>query len=211
MSLRTRLLAGLARQLGHPQGMAGRVVGARLDRANARAVRAAVDATHAGAGATVADLGFGGGVGLSLLLERVGPSGTVHGVEISEEMLTRARRRYEDAVSAGRLVLHAGLLQRLPLPDGSIDGLVTTNTVYFVDDVAAVFAEIARVLAPFGRAAVGIADPDVMAKMPFTPYGFRIRPVEELLDAARAAGLELREHDRLGDGPRPFHVLVLGR
>jgi ubiquinone/menaquinone biosynthesis C-methylase UbiE len=211
MSLRARYHAGLARQLGHPQGIAGRVVGARLDRRNARAVRAAVQATHAGAGAVVADLGFGGGGGLSLLLDRVGPPGTVHGVEISEEMLTRARGRYEDAVSAGRLVLHAGSLQRLPLEDGSIDGLVTTNTVYFVDDIDAVFAELARVLAPSGRAAVGVADPDAMAKMPFTTYGFRIRPVEQLLEAARAAGLELREHDRLGGGPRPFHILVFGR
>jgi ubiquinone/menaquinone biosynthesis C-methylase UbiE len=126
-------------------------------------------------------------------------------------MLTRARGRYEDAVSAGRLVLHAGSLQRLPLEDGSIDGLVTTNTVYFVDDIDAVFAELARVLAPSGRAAVGVADPDAMAKMPFTTYGFRIRPVEQLLEAARAAGLELREHDRLGGGPRPFHILVFGR
>jgi SAM-dependent methyltransferase len=211
MSLRARLLAGLARQLGHPQGIAGRIVGARLDHANARIIRAAVEATRAGAGATVADIGFGGGVALSLLLDRVGPSGTVHGVEISEEMLTRARGRYEDAVSAGRLVLHAGSLEKLPLGDGTVDGLVTTNTVYFVDDVAEVFAELARVLAPSGRAAVGIADPEAMARMPFTPYGFRIRPVEELLAAARAAGLELREHDRLGDAPRPFHVLVFGR
>jgi arsenite methyltransferase len=211
MSLRARFLAGLARQLGHPQGIAGRVVGARLDRANARAVRSAVEATRAGAGAVVADLGFGGGIGLSLLLDRVGPTGTVHGVEISGEMLTRARGRHADAVSAGRLVLHAGSLQRLPFQDGAIDGLVTTNTVYFVDDIDAVFAELARVLAPSGRAAVGVADPDVMEKMPFTSYGFRIRPIEQLLEAGRAAGLELREHDRLGDGPRPFHILVFGR
>jgi SAM-dependent methyltransferase len=211
MSLRARFLAGLARQLGHPQGIAGRVVGARLDRGNARAIRAAVEATRAGAGATVADLGFGGGAGLSLLLDRVGPSGTVHGVEISDEMLARARGRHADAVAAGRLVLHAGALQQLPLQDGTVDGLVTTNTVYFVDDVAEVFAELARVLAPSGRAAVGIADPDAMAKMPFTPYGFRIRPVEELQDAARAAGLDLVEHARIGDAQRSFHILVFGR
>ena len=86
MSLRTRFLAGLARQLGHPQGLAGRIVGARLDRANARMVAAAVDATRADPGATVADVGFGGGAGLALLLDRVGPGGIVHGVEISEAM-----------------------------------------------------------------------------------------------------------------------------
>lgn len=211
MSLRTRFLAGLARQLGHPQGLAGRIVGARLDRANARMVAAAVDATRADPGATVADVGFGGGAGLALLLDRVGPGGIVHGVEISEAMRRRARARHREAISAGRLVLHAGSLGRLPLPAASIDGLVTTNTVYFVDSVGEVFGELARVLAPSGRAAVGIGDPEAMAKMPFAEHGFRIRPVDELREAASAAGLELRDHERVGDGARTGHILVFGR
>jgi arsenite methyltransferase len=206
VSVRSRLLAGLARQLGHPQGLFGRVVGARLDKANARLVAAAVEATEAGAGASVADVGFGGGVGLGLLRDRVGPSGTVHGVEISEEMLGRARRRFDDAV-----VLHTGSLEQLPLESGSIDGLVTTNTLYFVDDAARAFAEIARVLAPDGRAVIGVGDPEEMAGMPFTPYGFRLRPVDELLRLARSAGLELRDHRHAGDAKRHAHLLVLGR
>jgi arsenite methyltransferase len=207
---RTRLFAEAARQLGHPQGLAGRLVGAALNRGNARSVKAAVDATEVGAGASVADVGFGGGVGLSLLLDRVGPSGTVHGVEISQEMLARARRRYAAAVSAGRLILHAGSLGQLPLPDASLDGLVTTNTVYFVDDIGEAFTEMARVLAPSGRAVIGIADPEAMAKMPFAPYGFRLREIGDLVDGARTAGLELRGQARVGDGPSAFHVLALG-
>jgi arsenite methyltransferase len=185
-------------------------VGIGLNRRNARTVKAAVDATGAGAGASVVDVGFGGGVGLSLLLDRVGPSGTVHGVEISEEMLAAASRRYAAEVSARRLALHAGSLQQLPLAASSIDGLVTTNTVYFVDDLGEVFAEMARVLTPTGRAAIGVADPQAMARMPFTPYGFRLREISELLDSAREAGLELRSHERIGDGPRPSQILALG-
>jgi ubiquinone/menaquinone biosynthesis C-methylase UbiE len=148
--------------------LAGRFVGIGLNRRNARTVKAAVDATGAGAGASVADVGFGGGVGLSLLLDRVGPSGTVHGVEISEGMLAAARRRYAAEVSARRLVLHGGALRHLPLAATSMDGLVTTNTVYFVDDLGEVFAEMARVLRPTGRAVIGVGDPEAMAQMPFT-------------------------------------------
>lgn len=210
MGLRNRYFAGVARQLGHPRGLAGRFVGIGLNRRNARTVKAAVDATGAGAGASVADVGFGGGVGLSLLLDRVGPSGTVHGVEISEGMLAAARRRYAAEVSARRLVLHGGALQHLPLAATSMDGLVTTNTVYFVDDLGEVFAEMARVLTPTGRAVIGVADPEAMAQMPFTPYGFRLREISELLDSARDAGLELRSHERIGDGPRRSHILVFG-
>src|SRR5690242_19232179 len=116
----------MARQLGHPQGLAGRVVGARLNRRNGARIHAAVDAARAAAGATAADVGFGGGVGLALLAERVGPSGVVHGIEISEEMLDVARRRHVSAIAEGRVVLHAGSMLALPLPDGSIDALVTT-------------------------------------------------------------------------------------
>jgi SAM-dependent methyltransferase len=107
-------------------------------------------------------------------------------------------------------VLHRASLDRLPLPETSLDGLVTTNTVYFLDDLTQVFAEMARVLARSGRAVVGIGDPEAMAKLPFTGYGFRLRAVDDVLASARAAGLELRSHERVGDGARPFHILALG-
>jgi arsenite methyltransferase len=125
----------------------------------------------------------------------------VHGVAIFEEMLAAAHRRYAAEVSARRLVLHAGSLRHLPLAATSMDGLVTMNTVYFVDDLGEVFAEIARVLTPTGRAVIGVGDPEAMAQMPFTPYGFRLREISELLNSARDAGLELRSHERIGDGP----------
>jgi SAM-dependent methyltransferase len=211
VDLRARFFAGMARQLGHPQGLAGRLVGARLNRRNATRVRAAVDASRAAAGATAADVGFGGGLGLALLAERVGPSGVVHGVEISEEMLDVARRRHVAAIAAGSVVLHTGSLLALPLPDASIDALVTTNTVYFVDDVDRALAELARVLAPDGRAAIGIGDPEAMRRMPFTRYGFTIREIDDLVARAATAGLQLRDHDRVGEGQLPFHVLAFGR
>lgn len=211
VELKRRALTQVARQLGHPQGLAGRLVAAGLDRTNAREVQAAVDATHAGAGATVADLGFGGGVGLSLLLDRVGATGTVHGIDISDAMLARARRRHADALSAGRLVLRAGSLTALPLPDASLDAFITTNTVYFVDDLAAAFADMARALAPSGRGVVGLGDARAMASMPFTAYGFRLRDVDDVVETARAAGLAPSGHDRVGDRATPFHVLTFAR
>jgi SAM-dependent methyltransferase len=208
VSLRSRFFAGVARQLGHPQGILGRLVGSALNRGNVRVVHTAVDAARAATGATAADVGFGGGLGLSLLVKRVGPSGTVHGVEISEEMLDAARRRHVSAIAEGRVVLHAGSLLALPFPDASIDALITTNTVYFVEDVGRVFAELARVLAPDGRAAVGIRDPDAMRAMPVAPYGFHVRDVDDLVARAGAAGLALSDHERVGEGRRAFHVLV---
>lgn len=208
MGLREAMTAGLARQLGHPSGLRGRVVGAMLNRGNAAAVRGAVEAVGLRAGESAADIGFGGGFGLSLLLG--GPCREVHGVDISATMLSRALRRYRSDVGAGRLWLRAGSLTSLPLPDNSIDAAITVNTVYFVDDLPKAAAELARVLAPGGRAVIGIGDPTAMAAMPVTRHGFRIRPIAELEDAVAGAGLAVTGHTRVGDGDGAFHLLLIG-
>jgi arsenite methyltransferase len=82
MAVRAALMAGIAKQLGHPAGLGGRLVAAALNRGNRRFVSAAVRALQLDAAAVVADVGFGGGVGLKFLLDSVGQSGRVHGVEV---------------------------------------------------------------------------------------------------------------------------------
>ena len=136
MTGRDRALKALARQLGHPRGLFGRLVAWGLNRGNRDVVAEAVDASGAGAGHIAADLGFGGGVGLGLLLNATSPNGQVHGLDISEEMIAGARRRYRGMVRSGRLVLHRVSGSLLPLPDSSLDALITVNTVYFVAELA---------------------------------------------------------------------------
>jgi hypothetical protein len=77
--MRAGVNATVARQLGHPGGLAGLLVGAMMDRRNGRTIAAAVNALSPQADTVVADIGFGGGVGLELLLDRVGMAGQVHG------------------------------------------------------------------------------------------------------------------------------------
>src|SRR5689334_17488384 len=206
MSVRDRFMAGFARQLGQPEGLRGRIVGRGLDRGNRSVVTAAVKATQLQPGQTAADVGFGGGLGLRLLLDTVGPDGHVHGVELSSTMLDAARRRHRAELSAGRLTLAAGTLESLPLDDACLDGLITVNTLYFVDDTDAVFRELARVLRPSGRAVIGVGDPAAMERMPMTQHGFRLRPPDQLIASLRAAGLAVR-HERVGDDERSFHLL----
>ncbi|MBA3799728.1 MAG: SAM-dependent methyltransferase, partial [Geodermatophilaceae bacterium] len=88
MGVRDRLLAGLARQLGRPSGVRGRLVGGLLNRANRRTVAEAIEGLALPSGAVVADIGFGGAVGLGLLIAEVGAAGQVHGVELSQTMLS---------------------------------------------------------------------------------------------------------------------------
>lgn len=203
MGLRDALLSGLARQLGEPSGRAGRALGLLLNRTNRPLVAAAVDAAEVRAGEVAADIGFGGGVGLALLLERVGATGQVHGVEVSSEMLERAARRFRRAVN---LELHDASMSRLPFGDEAVDRIITVNTVYFVDDLTGAFGEVAGVLRPGGRFVVGIGDPERMDRMPVTAHGFRVRPVDEVIGTLESRGLRLVEHRRLGGPLRP-HLL----
>ncbi len=200
-------MAAIAKQLGHPRGVGGRIVGLALNRGNRGFVRAAVQALHAGNDDMVADVGFGGGVGLKLLLDSVTGSGCVHGVEVSDMMLERAARRYRREVAAGRLELHHGSLTRLPFADGALNGVLTVNTVYFVAELHEACTELARVTADWGRIVVGVADPETMAKLPFTGHGFRLRPIAEVIDALQSAGLTV-QHRRINAADGAPHLLI---
>lgn len=209
MGLRRRVLAAVAGQLGRPHGVLGRGVAVVLNRGNRHAVAGAVDAVKATAGKTVADIGFGGGLGLDLLLRRVGPQGTVYGVEVAEDMLTRARARYPSEIADDRIRLVNGSLTALPLADRSLDAAISVNTVYFMSDLDAACTELARVLRPGGRAVLGVGDPDAMARLPFTDYGFTLRPIAEIVAALKGAGFADVEQSRLDEVAIPHHLLVV--
>jgi arsenite methyltransferase len=207
MAARGALMAGIAKQLGHPRGVGGRMVGLALNRGNRGFVSAAVQALHADDDAVVADVGFGGGVGLKLLLDSVSRSGCVHGVEVSDTMLKRAARRYRRDVAEGRLALHNGSLTRLPFADGTLNGVVTVNTIYFVAELQEAFTELARVTAQSGRIVVGVADPETMGKLPFTGHGFRLRPIPEVINALQSAGFTV-QHRRINAADGAPHLLI---
>jgi ubiquinone/menaquinone biosynthesis C-methylase UbiE len=202
------MLAGFAAQLGKPTGLRGLVVGTMLNRTNRGMIADAVDAVELKPGATAADLGFGGGVGLALLLERVGPHGHVLGVDLSPTMVKRASGQFDREIAAGRMRLLVGLLTQLPLEDRSVDGAITVNTIYFIAELDRVFAELARVVTGTGRVVVGIGDPENMAHMPMTAYGYRLRPVDDVVAEAKSAGLFLQDHRRAGEGDGAAHLLV---
>jgi arsenite methyltransferase len=106
-------------------------------------------------GETVLDLGSGGGIDVILSAKRVGPTGTVFGLDMTDGMLVLARRNAEDA-RARNVHFLKGLIEEIPLAAESVDVVISNCVINLSTDKAAVLTEIARVLKPGGR--IGISD-----------------------------------------------------
>ena len=105
------------------------------------------------AGETVVDLGSGPGLDALLAAKQVGNTGRVIGVDMTPEMLERARATAAK-VGATNVDFRQGRLERLPVETASVDAVTSNCVINLVPDKAAVFAEIARVLKPGGRVVV---------------------------------------------------------
>jgi SAM-dependent methyltransferase len=104
-------------------------------------------------GETVLDLGSGPGLDALLAARQVGPSGRVIGVDMTPEMIERARATAARAGTA-QVEFRQGRLEALPVVDASVDAVTSNCVINLVPDKAAVFREVARVLRPGGRVVV---------------------------------------------------------
>ncbi len=138
-------------------------------------------------GQTVLDLGSGGGIDVLLSAKRVGPSGKVYGLDMTDEMLALARENQRKA-GATNVEFLKGAIESIPLPDNSVDVIISNCVINLSSDKDAVLREAFRVLKPGGRFAV--SDVVVRGDVPAD-----VRRNMELWVGCIAGALEDREYE----------------
>ena len=138
-------------------------------------------------GETVLDLGSGGGIDVLLSSRRVGPAGKVYGLDMTDEMLALAREN-QRAAGVTNVEFLKGELENIPLPDGSVDVIISNCVVNLSADKDRTLAEAFRVLRPGGRFAV--SDVVVRGTVPA-----EVRKNVELWIGCLAGALEEKEFE----------------
>ena len=133
------------------------------------------------------DLGSGGGIDVLLSARRVGPTGKVYGLDMTDEMLELARRNAKEA-GATNVEFLKGELEAIPLPDGSVDVIISNCVINLSADKDRSLREAFRVLKPGGRFAV--SDVVVRGEVPAP-----IRKSVELWIGCLAGALEEKEFE----------------
>ncbi len=173
----------LRAQFGRPAGAFGAlVVGPSLNLASVPLVNAALDALHPAQGDRLLDIGFGPGYSVLAASRRVRD---VVGVDYSWDMVASTARLVR-RIRGARLC--CGDVMHLPFADGSFDGALSANSIYYWPDPVAGLREIRRVLRVHGRAVIAVRSPWRLRALTWTWQGFRLYEADEIAALMKAAG-----------------------
>lgn len=190
-------------QLAKPHGWLAAPVLRLLNRGNRLITAHTIGALDLEESDSVLEIGFGGGVGLSLVQSHV-PRASLRGVDISEDVVARARRAFPG------LDLRTATSDALPF-DTEFDAVFAVNVAYFWRDVPAALGELRRVLRAGGRLALGVRPASTCAQLEFARSGHREWEPQRYADAMTDAGFTSVRARRMPDPGGGAHVVLGAR
>ncbi len=155
----------LARQLAHPSGVGGLLLGTAMDLANRRITHRAIELLAPAPADRVLDVGCGTGKALELVRKTAGCS--IVGIDPSQRMLDVARRRLGPGAE-----LHKGLIEVTPVEPGSFDAILALNVLYFAREDGTMLAALHRLLRPGGRLIAYVTARETMERWSFVRAGY---------------------------------------
>jgi ubiquinone/menaquinone biosynthesis C-methylase UbiE len=191
----------IAAQLAHPHGEQALEVGEKLAVSNQTMIRGAMNALTLVPDDRVLEIGMAAGQHVDELL-RSAENLHYTGLDISEEMVQEAGRINASWVTADQAVFTLGSSEYLPFAEQHFTKILSVNTLYFWNPLAAHLREIVRVLQPGGRLVLGFGSRNFMQQMPFTQHGFSLYQPEEMADRLQRHGLEVvgvRHRQNMGE------------
>lgn len=180
----------LAEQLRKPTGDLGKTVGEKMNESNKLMNLETIEQLDIKAYQQLLEIGMGNGFFVQHILTQ-NPNVIYKGCDFSAAMVAEAKAINQQLIEKGQVTFVQAEAHQLPYNEAQFDAVFTVNTIYFWDDVAAVLAEIKRVLKPQGQLVLAIRPKEVMEYFPFTPYGFKLFTQTDCLHLLEQQGFKI--------------------
>ena len=169
----------LAKQLGSPSGVFGRLLMRLLNRGNADMNDLTLEQIDLQSGDYILEIGFGGGYLLDKIIATQTPS-FIAGIDPSIDVLQIGNKKFARQIKQGYIELKQASGESLPYSDRFFDKICTVNTIYFWSNPQALLDECHRVLKLGGKLVICYNSPAFLAQMKLTQHGFTAYEIEEV-------------------------------
>ncbi|WP_081358429.1 class I SAM-dependent methyltransferase [Ruminococcus albus] len=187
----------LASQCGNPHGIIGKIMTWAMNRANNVMYKGIVEEINVSPKTKILDVGFGNGYLEKLIIQKSPCS--IIGIDISEDMVSKATEANRKYVASGNMKFQLGDCCDLSFKDKSFDVVTTMNTIYFWNDTAKGMAEISRVLKDGGIFYNAVISKENLDKYFYTKSGFKKFTKDEYIELGKKAGFRRIRIKRLGN------------
>jgi ubiquinone/menaquinone biosynthesis C-methylase UbiE len=177
----------IAGQTKHPHGIFSSIVVHRMNNTNVNINNMTVQLMQIGPADRVLEIGFGGGEALNEMIKLI-QSGLLAGIEISDAMIKRCRKRFGSDISRGKMELKKGRSDKIPYEDGFFDKVCVINCIYFWSNPTDDLKEILRVMKNRAKLVISAYTREMIQKHSFARYGYTFYTDSQLQDLLDKAG-----------------------